>query len=85
MGLQKAICSYDSDPKFLLSDGSYGIGFEMREEVIRCQGIQGYMGDVLGPQSIRGGASHKSSILPEQLVLTIKPTEYWGSCYVLCC
>ena len=53
----------------------------MREEAIRCQGIQGTMGDVLGSRSIRGGASHKSSILPEQFVLTIKPTEYWGSCY----
>ena len=48
VGLQKAICSYDSDPKFLLSDGSYGIGFEMREEALHCQGMQGYMGDVLG-------------------------------------
>ena len=85
VGLQKAIRSYDSDPKFLLSDGSYGIGFKMREEAIRCQGIQGIMGDVLGPPSIRGGVSHKLSILSEQLVLTIKPTEYWGSCYVLCC
>ena len=81
VGLQKAIRSYDSDPKFLLSDGTNGIGFEMREEAIRCQGIQGTMGDLLGSRSIRGGASHKSSILPEQFVLTIKPSEYWGSCY----
>ena len=81
VGLQKAIRSYDSDPKFLLSDGSNGIGFEMREEAVRCQGIQGIMDDVLGSLSTRGGASHESSILPEQLVLTIKPTEYWGSCY----
>ena len=81
VGLQKAIRSYDSDPKFLLSDGSYGIGFEMREEAGHCQGIQGIMGDILGSRVTRSGASHQSSILPEQLVLTIKPTEYWGSCY----
>ena len=81
VGLQKAIRHYDSDPKFLLSDGSSGIGFEMREEAIRCQGIQGTMGDVLGSRSLRGGVFHKSTILPEEFVLTIKPTEYWGSCY----
>ena len=82
VGLQKAIRSYDSDPKFFLSDGSYGIGFEMREEATRCQGIQGTMGDALPSRLIRpGGASHQSSILPEEFVLTIKPTEYWGSCY----
>ena len=81
VGLQKAIRSYDSDPKFLLSDGTNGIGFEMREEAIRCRGIQGTMGDVLGSRLTRGGASHQSSTLPEEFVLTIKPNEYWGSCY----
>ena len=82
VGLQKAIRSYDSDPKFFLSDGSYGIGFEMREDATRCQGIQGTMGDALPSRSIRpGGASHQSSVLPEEFILTIKPTEYWGSCY----
>ena len=83
VGLQKAIRdSADSDPKFLLSDGSNGIGFEMRDGgSYRCQGVQGTMGDVLGSRSLRGGASHQSSILPEEFVLTIKPTEYWGSCY----
>ena len=84
VGLQKAICSYDSDPKFFLSDGSYGIaiGFEMREEATRCQGIQGTMGDALPSRSIRpGGASHQSSVLPEEFVFTIKPNEDWGSCY----
>ena len=81
VGLQKAIRSHDSDPKFLLSDGDTGIGFEMREEAVRCQGIQGLMGDVLSSWSIRGGASHQSSILPEQFVLTINPSKYWGSRY----
>ena len=81
VGLQKAIRSHDSDPKFLLSDGTYGIGFEMREEAVRCEGIQGTMGDILSSRSTRGGASHQASILPEQFDITIKPTEYWGSCY----
>ena len=81
VGLQNDIRSYDSDPKFLLSDGDYGIGFEMREEAVRCQGIQGSMGDVLSSRSTRGGASHESSTLPEEFVLTIKPSRYWGSCY----
>ena len=55
----------------------------MRDEstAVRCQGIQGTMGDYLNSRSTRGGASHQSSLLPEEFVLTIKPTEYWGSCY----
>ena len=83
VGLQKAVCdSADSDPKFLLSDGSYGIGYEVRDNIgYHYRGIQGTMGDVLGSLSTRGRVPHQSYILPEQLVLTIKPTEYWGSCY----
>ena len=81
VGLQKAIRSHDSDPKFFLSDGDSGIGFEMREEAVRCRGIQGLMGDVLSSRLTRGGASHESSILPEQFVLSINPSKNWGSCY----
>ena len=81
VGLQMAIRSHDSDPKFFLSDGDSGIGFEMREEAVRCRGIQGLMGDVLSSRLTRGGASHESSILPEQFVLTINPSKNWGSCY----
>ena len=81
VGLQNDIRSHDSDPKFLLSDGDSGIGFEMREEADRCQGIQGLMGDVLSSLIKRDGASHESTTLPEEFVLTIKPSSYWGSCY----
>ena len=81
VGLQNDIRSHDSDPKLLLSDGDSGVGFEMREEAVRCQGIQGLMGDVLSSRSLRGGASHESSTLPEQFILTIKPSRAWGSCY----
>ena len=67
VGLQNAIRSGDSDPKFLISDGETGIGFEMREEgSIHCQGVQGNMGDTSSFLS-RGGASYSAvskSILP---------------------
>ena len=81
VGLQKAIRSHDSDPKFLLSDGTNGIGFEMRDDTYRCQGIEGTMGDVLGARSIIAGTYHKSYILPDQFDIIIKPNEDWGSCY----
>ena len=83
VGLQSSIrhTSRDSDPKFLLSDGVRGMGFEMREEAVRCQGIQGLMGNTLTSRSTRGGASHASSILPEEFVLTMAPTQRWGSCF----
>ena len=83
VGLQNAIRSDDSDPKFLLSDGDSGVGFEMREEAgaDRCRGIQGLMGDVLSSRITRDGASHKSSTLPEEFVLTINPSKSWGSCH----
>jgi len=81
VGLQNAIRSGDSDPKFFISDGQRGIGFEMREEAVRCQGMQALMGDVLTSRSVRGGASHQSSHLPEEFVITLAPRQYWGSCY----
>ena len=81
LGLQKAIRSHDSDPKFLLSDGTNGIGFEMRDDTYRCQGIEGTMGDVLGARSIIPGTYHESYILPDQFDIIIKPNEDWGSCY----
>ena len=81
VGLQMAIRGHDSDPKFFLSDGDNGIGFEMREEADRCRGIQGSMGDVLTSFFAFNGASHTSSVLPEEFILTISPSKYWGSCY----
>ena len=59
VGLQNAIRSGDSDPKFLISDGETGIGFEMREEgSVHCRGVQGIMGDTITSRSFRGGASY---------------------------
>jgi len=81
VGLQNAIRTYDSDPKFFISDGERGIGFEMREEAVRCQGIEGMMNDRLTTYSTRGGASHESSILPEQFVIILATNQHWGSCY----
>ena len=81
-GLQKAIRSGDSDPKFLISDGEAGIGFEMREEAsIHCRSIQGSMGAVLGSRVTGGGASYSASTLPEEFIITLAPSERWGSCY----
>ena len=82
LGLQNSIRnSHDSDPKFLLSDGKRGIGFELRDDSPWCQGIQGTMGDTLGSRSTRGGSSHSSPILPEEYVLTLAPTQSWGTCF----
>ena len=76
--------SADSDPKFLLShgqDGRYGIGFEMRDDSVRCQGVEGVMGSSLGSRKTHNGASHLSEPLPEQFTMIINPSERWGSCY----
>ena len=55
----------------------------MREETsaARCRGIQGSVGDVLGSRVTFGNPTHQSPILPEEFVLTISPSKYWGSCY----
>ena len=81
-GLQNAIRSGDSDPKFLISDGDRGVGFEMREEgSVHCRSIEGLMGTVLGSPNARGGASYSASILPEEFVITLAPSQHWGSCF----
>ena len=68
VGLQMAIRDgYDSDPKFLLSDGDFGIGFEMREEADHCRGVQGTMGDQLTSYLRFDGVSHASSVYQKNL------------------
>jgi len=84
VGLDSGIRTGDSDPKFILSDGqdgNSGIGFEMREEAIRCQGIEGTTGATLQSRRTYPGAQHTSEILPEQFTMILKPAERWGSCY----
>ena len=83
VGIDNTIRSGDSDPKFFLSDGTYGIGFEMREEssADRCRGIQAIMGDTYTSYAPIDGANHESNFLPEQFVMTMKPSQRWGSCY----
>jgi len=74
----------DSDPKFMLSDGRdgyYGIGFEMRDDSVRCRGVQGVMGSTLNSKTTYSGASHISNQLPEQFTMIFNPSERWGSCY----
>ena len=83
VGIDNTIRSGDSDPKFFLSDGTNGIGFEMREEssANRCRGIQAIMGDTHTSYTTITGADHESSFLPEQFVMTMKSSQRWGSCY----
>jgi len=83
IGLDNGGRSGDSDPQFYLSDGITGLGFQMREEATgnRCRGRQATMGNILTSTSIISGATHISTVLPEEFVLTIKPHRFWGSCY----
>ena len=73
----------DSHPQFYLSDGITGLGFQMREESTgnRCRGRVATMGNVLSSISTVSGATHISSVLPDEFVLTVKPQRFWGSCY----
>jgi len=81
IGLDSGIRSGDSDPKFFVSDGINGVGFDLREEADRCRGYEASMGTIYSSVRAISGAAHSSSILPEQFVLTIKPSQKWGSCY----
>ncbi|XP_065916429.1 uncharacterized protein [Dysidea avara] len=76
---------YDSDPKFLLSDGRTGIGFDVRDELDNraiCNGMQATMGETLSSVASFSGSPHQYSILPEEIVLTLKPSQRWGSCFI---
>jgi len=83
IGLDNSIQSEDSDPKFFISDGENGVGFEIREEpsAHRCRGIQAVMGDKLTSMSSFVGSAHNSTFLSEQFILTLKPSQGFGSCY----
>ena len=77
------IPGFDSDPKFLISDGEYGVGFEFRDEnSVHCRGIEGAMGERLTGYSTKSGAVHPASDqLPEEFVLILAPSQKWGSCF----
>ena len=83
VGLDNDVRSGDSDPKFLISDGEYGIGFEFREEnSVHCQRIEGSMGETLTGYSRQSGARFAASDqLPEEFVLTLAPSRKWGLCF----
>ena len=82
VGLDKESRTGDNDPRFFLSDGTTGIGFQMQEGIgNRCRGVQATMGDTLTALGVISGAPHISSILPEEFILTIKLRRLWGSCY----
>lgn len=82
VGLQNAVrVSGDSDPKFFISDGERGIGFDLRDGVPRCQGMEARMGDVMSSSTFFNSASAQSNILSENYVFTISPSKLWGSCH----
>ena len=83
VGLDNDIRDDDSDPKFLISDGEYGVGFEFREEnSVHCRGIEGGMGEILTGYSPKTGAIHSAAEqLPEEFVLILAPSQKWGSCF----
>ena len=83
VGLQSSVRSSDSDPKFYLSDGERGIGFESRNEAPYCRGMQAVMGDTMSSsKSLTEGARPQTSVLSEEFVFTINRSPYqnWGSC-----
>lgn len=71
IGLDSTIRSSDSDPKFFISDGERGVGFEMREDSPWCQGMQGLMSDSITGVSRLGDAAVQSSILPEEFIILL--------------
>jgi len=82
VGLDREARIGDNDPRFFLSDGTTGIGFEMQDGIgNRCRGVQAIMGDTLTSLGVISGAPHISSTLPEEFVLTIKLRRQWGSCF----
>ena len=83
VGLQSAIRNTeDSDPKFFLSDGDNGIRFDIRDGINpRCEGIQASMGDIMDNDKDFDSPSSESRILSEEFILTISPSQKWGSCF----
>ena len=83
VGLDNDIRSGDSDPKFWISDGEYGIGFEFKEEnSIHCRSVEGIMGDTIALSPRQGGTVYAAStLLPEEFVVTLAPSRKWGSCF----
>lgn len=83
VGLQSEIRdNADSDPKFFLSDGDNGIGFDIRDGIHpRCEGIQAYMGDEMTGDKDFDAPRSETRILSEEFVLIISPSQQWGSCY----
>ena len=82
LGLQNAIrISTDSDPKIFISDGQSGIGFDLRDGSPRCQGMEALMGEVMSRSTFFTSNPAQSKILAEEYIITISPTQQWGSCH----
>ena len=73
---------HGSNPKFLISDGEQGVGFEFRKtSSIHYRVIEGAMGETITVYSRKYGAFYPSDQLPEEFVLTLAPSQKWGSCF----
>ena len=82
IGLQNSVRSSDSDPKFLISDGKTGIGFDLRDTLsAQCRGVEGLMDETLTSYGYIGGVYQPTSTLSEEFVLSFNPSQRWGSCY----
>ena len=85
VGLQNDIRtrSHGSNPKFLISDGEQGVGFEFRKiGLMHYRAIEGAMGETLTGYSRKYGAFYpESDQFPEEFVLTLAPSQKWGSCF----
>ena len=81
MGLDSEGRSGDSDPKFFLSNGLQGIGFELRDNPY-CRGIQATMGNVFDSRTQFSSNRPESDIHPEEIIMTFKPSQHWGSCNI---
>ena len=78
VGLDNDIRSIDSDPKFLISDGNHGIGFEFRDEnSVHCRSIERTMGNNIAilPRPLDDTSYSANSLLPEEFILTLAPSQ----------
>ena len=82
VGLKNSIrVSGDSDPKLFISDGVRGIGFDLRDGIPRCHGMQALMGDIMNSITFFSSPSAQSTILSEKYTFIISPSQLWGSCH----
>jgi len=81
IGLDGDARNGDSDPIFFLSDERNGIGFQLRDNPY-CRGEQAIMGNFLDSRDRISYNRPESDIQPHEVIMTFKPSQHWGSCYI---